>query len=226
MSSTSKGLSIYFTISAVLAFILWMMDTWLLWVVGYIGFGMFLPLAVASWISLVVSRKWADKGKPKPNFMAIYSGVAGSFLLAALTYGIIIYNTDIGTAEERGYSIITLFILVPILFMECLVTTICAVAMKKSKQMPYNYGAYVNPQGNMQGGMPYGNYPNYQGYPNQNYQGGQPNYPNYPNYLNYPNYPNYQGGNAPYGDPRYNNYQGYQGGYPNYDPNRNNFGGQ
>lgn len=198
MSSTSKGLSIYFTISAVMAFFLWMMDTWLLWVVGYIGFGMFLPLAVASWISLVVSRKWADKGKPKPNFMAIYSGVTGSFLLAALTYGIIIYNTDIGTAEERGYSIITLFILVPILFMECLITTICAVAMKKSKQMPYNYGAYVNPQGS----MPYPNAPY------GNMQGGAP-------------YGNYQGGNAPYADPRYNNYQGSQGGYPNNDQNNN-----
>ena len=155
------GLAAYFTISALMALFLWMMDTWLLWVVGYIGFGMFLPLAVASWISLVVSRKWADKGKPKPNFMAIYSGVTGSFLLAALTYGIIIYNTDIGTAEERGYSIITLFILVPILFMECLVTTICAVTRKK-QQPVQSYGAYVNPQfnapyGNMQGGMPYGN---------------------------------------------------------------------
>ena len=198
MSSTSKGLSIYFTISAVMAFFLWMMDTWLLWVVGYIGFGMFLPLAVASWISLVVSRKWADKGKPKPNILAIYSGVTGSFLLAALTYGIIIYNTDIGTAEERGYSVITLFILVPILFMECLITTICAVAMKKSKQMPYNYGAYVNPQGS----MPYPNAPY------GNMQGGAP-------------YGNYQGGNAPYADPRYNNYQGSQGGYPNNDQNNN-----
>ena len=198
MSSTSKGLSIYFTISAVMAFFLWMMDTWLLWVVGYIGFGMFLPLAVASWISLVVSRKWADKGKPKPNFMAIYSGVTGSFLLAALTYGIIIYNTDIGTAEERGYSIITLFILVPILFMECLVTTICAVTRKKPEQMPYNYGAYVNPQGS----MPYPNAPY------GNMQGGAP-------------YGNYQGGNAPYADPRYNNYQGSQGGYPNNDQNNN-----
>lgn len=202
------GLAAYFTISALMALFLWMMDTWLLWVVGYIGFGMFLPLAVASWISLVVSRKWADKGKPKPNVFAIYSGVTGSFLLAALTYGIIIYNTDIGTAEERGYSIITLFILVPILFMECLVTTICAVARKKQPPVQ-SYGAYVNPPfnapyGNMQGGMPYGNAP--YNYPN-NYQGGYPN-GNYP-YNNYPpNYPNnYPNGNYPDNNFQNNNYR-------------------
>ena len=203
------GLAAYFTISAFMALFLWLMDTFLLWVIGYIGFGMFLPLAVASWISYAVSKAWAAKGKPKPNFMAIYSGVTGSFLLAALTYGIIIYNTDIGTAEERGYSIITLFILVPILFMECLVTTICAVTRKKQPPVQ-SYGAYVNPQfnapyGNMQGGMPYGNAP--YNYPN-NYQGGYPN-GNYP-YNNYPpNYPNnnYPNGNYPDNNFQNNNYR-------------------
>ena len=191
------GLAAYFTISAFMALFLWLMDTFLLWVIGYIGVGIYLPLAVAAWISYAVSKAWAAKGKPKPNVFAIYSGVTGSFLMSAFVFGIIAYNAR-SSGESWGYGFMTLFLIVPTLFMECLVTTICAVTRKK-QQPVQSYGAYVNPPfnapyGNMQGGMPYGNAP--YNYPN-NYQGGYPNGnypPNYPN-GNYP--PNYPNGNYP-----------------------------
>ena len=201
------GLAAYFTISAFMALFLWMMDTWLLWVIGYIGFGMFLPLAVAAWISYAVSKAWAAKGKPKPNIMAIYSGVTGSFFVASLAFGIITFN-GAKPGESWGYGFMLLFFIVPVLFMECLVTTICAVTRKKQPPVQ-SYGAYVNPPfnapyGNMQGGMPYGNAP--YNYPN-NYQGGYPN-GNYP-YNNYPpNYPNnYPNGNYPDNNFQNNDYR-------------------
>lgn len=202
----AAGLAFYFSFNTLLAFLLWRLDTVILWIVGYLGFGMFLPLAIAAWISYFVIKAREAKGKPKPNVFAIYSGVTGSFLVAALTYGFINFDTDNinNSGKSFGYGLLTLFFIGGALFLECLITTICAVATKRPEQTPYNYAAYVNPQGNipynnMQGNMPYGNYPNYQGYPNQIFQGA----------------------NAPYGDPRYNNYQGYQGGYPNYDQNNN-----
>lgn len=199
------GLAAYFTISTLMALLLWQMDTFLLWVIGYIGFGSYLPLAVAAWIAYAVSKTWAAKGKPKPNVFAVYSGVTGSFLLSALAFGIIAFNMS-KPGESWGYGFITLFFIVPMLFVECLVTTISAVAGSKEKQQNVpSYSAYVNPPygnapynnapyGNMQSGMPYGGYP-----------GG-----NYP-----PNYPN---GGYPSSNYPYNNYQ-------NNDPN-NRFGGQ
>ena len=201
------GLAAYFTVSAFMALFLWLMDTFLLWVIGYIGFGIYLPLAVAAWIAYAVSKIWAAKGKPKPNVFAIYSGVTGSFLMSAVVFGIIAYNAR-NSGESWGYGFMTLFLIVPTLFMECLVTTICAVARKKQPPVQ-SYGAYVNPQfnapyGNMQGGMPYGNAP--YNYPN-NYQGGYPNGnypPNYPN-GNYP--PNYPNGNYPNNNFQNNDYR-------------------
>ncbi len=171
--------------------LLWMMDTVILWAIGYIGFGIFLPLAVSAWIALFVSRARAAKGK-RTNVFAIYSGVTGSFLIPSFIYGIVNFNTS-NPGKSFGYGFMTLFFISSVLFMECLVSTICAVARGKQPPQNFDYNSmYVNPMyNNMQGGMPYNNVPYntpnsnypYNNYPNGSYPDGNGYDPN----NNYPN---------------------------------------
>ncbi len=164
--------------------LLWMTDTVILWIIGYMGFVIFLPIAVSAWIAFVSGKVRAAQGKPKGNTAIIFMVVTGLCLAAAVSIGIAAF---IEQGSNYGYGVLTLFIASPILFMELVGTVIASVIngsrLKTQRinnayyaqypNMQYPYMPYNNVQyGNMQGGMPYGSYPpNYQngGYPNGNY---------------------------------------------------------
>ena len=212
------ALAAYFTINVLISGLLWATDTVVLWIIGFIGLMIFLPIAVAAWIGYFYKKARPAQGKPKGNVLVIFAVCTGICLLGNIICGVIWFDTNNKT-DTFGYGFIMLLIISPILLFEFI--GMLAAAIVKSNDQPNNaanFAAYVNPpyNSNMYQGYPGGAYPNYQNYPNANYP--YQNYP-YPS-GNYPNYPN-----DPYPNGNYPNYNNATNGYdPNY-PN-NNLGGR
>lgn len=203
------ALALYFTFNVLIAGLLWMTDTVVLWIIGFIGLMIFLPIAAAAWIGYFYKKARPAQGKPKGNVLVIFAVCTGICLLGNIICGVIWFDTNNKT-DTFGYGFIMLFIISPILLFEFI--GMLAAAIVKSNDRPNNaanFAAYVNPpyNSNMYQGYQNG-YPNYQNYPYQNYpyQNG--------NYQNYPNYP----------DGNYTNYHNDPSGYYQNDPNNNSGG--
>ena len=206
-----NALAIFFTVETIAAALLWAIDSVLLWVIGFIGFMICLPITAAAWIGYYYNKARLAKGKPKGNVLVFFAVLTGICLAVSVCYGLA-YFTPNSKTDKFGYGFMMLYIISPILFFEFIGTLVAAII--KGKEQPQNiadFGAYVNPPYNSN---MYQGYPNYQNYPNANNP-----YQNYPYQNgNYPNYPNYPDGNYPdyHNDP--NGY--YQNGQ------NNNFGGR
>lgn len=178
------ALAAYFTINVLISGLLWATDTVVLWIIGFIGLMIFLPIAAAAWIGYFYNKVRKAQGKPKGNVLVLFAICTGICLSGSIIFGVIYFDTN-NMTEKFGYGFLLLLIISPILLFEFIGTLVGAII--KSKDQPQNtanFSAYVNPpyNNNMYQNYPNGTYPNYQNYPDQN-----GNYPNYPNYQNNPN---------------------------------------
>ena len=173
-----------FTFAVVIGALVWSVDFWMAWFLGVLLTLCYLPLAVSAWAKLVSDTVRTNAGKPKRNGFMIYALFCGIAFAATIAFVAFEFN-DIRTSQHLGTATVCAYFVLPVHFVEFLVTLLAGFAeRKKSSVNPGIYYSYLPPQ---PGGQPNGN--GY--YPGQNYQGGQPyqtNYPNYPDSNGY--YPN------------------------------------
>lgn len=181
-----KGLALFFTIETLAGAFLWYLDTFILWIIGFVGFMICLPIAIAAWIGYFHNKARMAQGKPTGNVLVIFALCMGICLTGNIIFGAIFFNNH-NVTDKIGYGFLMLYIISPVLLFEFIGMLIGAIV--KSKERPQNtpnFGAYVNPPYNSNMYPQYPQYPQYPNYPDQN-----ADFQNYPNQnVNYQNYPN------------------------------------